>query len=145
MCQRLTPSLTHKYANAFVTIQVSFYSPNRACVLQESGRPPHSAKPLECSKTPPTLGIGLLRVMTTQKYFTLGAGPAFCGSVNSGRRSNAMSFRPRSPHAPAFLTLLVVSANNSFEKHRGHFVYCQHKMRLLFSTTLTVRGSQNPS
>lgn len=44
---------------------------------------------------------------------------------------------------PAFLTLLVVSANREVEhywKHRGVFVYCQHKIHLLFSTILTVRG-----
>lgn len=85
----------------------------------------------------PTPLAGLLRVMTTQKYFTLGAGSAFDGSVNSSRGSNAMSFRPCSPHTPSFLTLLVVSANRVVEhywKHRGGFVDCQHEMRLLFST-----------
>lgn len=53
------------------------------------------------AQTPPS-GPGLLRVMTTQKYFTLGAGSAFCGSVNSSRSSNAMSFRPCSPRTPCF-------------------------------------------
>lgn len=56
---------------------------------------------LRVPKRPPS-GPGLLRVMTTQKYFTLGAGFAFCGSVNSGQGSNAMSFRPCSPHTPCF-------------------------------------------
>lgn len=51
-CQRLTPSLTHKYANAFITIQASFYSPSRACVLLESRPRPHSAEPFGCSNTP---------------------------------------------------------------------------------------------
>ena len=32
--------------------------------------------------TPSSSGRRLVRVMTTQKYFTLGAGSAFCGSVN---------------------------------------------------------------
>lgn len=89
-----------------------------------------------CPNAKPPL-VGLLRVMTTQKYFTLGAGSAFDGSVNSSRGSNAVSFRPCSPHTPSFLTLLVVSANRVVEhywKHWGGFVDCQHEMRLLFST-----------
>lgn len=96
-CQRLTPSLTLKYANAFITIQASFYSPRRACVLLESGPRPHDARPKH-----PSLPLvpGLLRAMTTQRYFTLGAGPEFCGSVNSGRSSNAVSFRACSPSHP---------------------------------------------
>lgn len=51
--------------------------------------------PLGAQTPPPTpSGHRLLMAMTTQKYFTLRAGPAFCGSVNNGRSSNAMSFRP---------------------------------------------------
>lgn len=52
---------------------------------------------LRSLKHPPITGPRLLRVMTTQKYFTLGAGPAFCGSVNNSRGSNTMSFKPGSP------------------------------------------------
>lgn len=85
-----------------------------------------ASQPSGWPNTPPS-GHRLLRVTTTQKYFTLGDGPVFCGSVNSGWTSNAMSFRPCSPHAPAFLTLLVVSANRELEHYRkppGVFVYC---------------------
>lgn len=52
---------------------------------------------LRSLKHPPITGPRLLRVMTTQKYFTLGAGPAFCGSVNNSCGSNTMSFKPGSP------------------------------------------------
>lgn len=101
-----------------------------------------SLSPLGAQTPPPTpSGHWLLMVMTTQKYFTLGAGPAFCGSVNNGRSRNAMSFRPTPLTPLLFLTLLVVSANREEEhywKHRGVFVYCRHKMHLLFSTILTV-------
>ncbi|TNN83958.1 hypothetical protein EYF80_005829 [Liparis tanakae] len=55
-----------------------------ACVLLESRVQPHiSAEPPRVPKQPPPPPSGprLLRVMTTQKYFTLGAGSAFCGSL----------------------------------------------------------------
>lgn len=68
------------------------------CPAAECGLLPHrSLAPSLC----PSLIAGLLRVMTAQKFFTQGVGPAFCGSASNGRCSNAMSFRPGSPsHAP---------------------------------------------
>ena len=71
----------------------------------------------------------------------MGAGPQLFGSVNSGRSSNAMSFRSCSPHTPSLLTLLVVSADTEvyhFWKCGGVFVHRQNKMHPLFFSTLTV-------
>lgn len=138
-CQRLTPSLTRKYANAFITIQTSFYSPNRACVLLESGLPPQIA---QTTTTPPHQDLGLLRAMTTQKCFTLGAGPAFCGSVNNGRSSNTMSFRPGSAHTSLqfslhFLWYQQTERWNTAESTGEFLCSANVKMCLLFSTTLT--------
>lgn len=76
----------------------------RAWLLPESRLQPHSIEPSGCP--PSTHPSRLLRVMTTQKHLTLGAGSAFCGSANSGQSSNAMSFRACSPHTPTFLHLL---------------------------------------
>lgn len=63
----------------------------RTVASQRSAQTPH-----------PPSGPLVPGAMTTQKYFTLGAGPEFCGSVNSGRSSNAMSFRACSPHTHSF-------------------------------------------
>lgn len=71
----------------------------RACLLRGQ---PHSAEPPEYlthRHSLPTLQPGLLRAMTKQKYFTLGVGSAFCGSLNSGQSSDATSFTPRFSYA----------------------------------------------
>ncbi len=99
---------------------------------------------------PPSFPVpSLLRVMTTQKYFTLGAGFAFCGSVNSGLSSNAMSFRNGSPHTLTLLTLFLLSANRKVKlswKHRGVSVCFPHKMHLLFFTIPpSQRGPPKPT
>lgn len=49
---------------------------------------------------PPPSCLGLLRAMTTQKYFTLGAGPAFCGSVNSRPRQQRHVIQSLLPSHP---------------------------------------------
>lgn len=71
----------------------------RACLLPESDCGLPALGPLG-ARHPRLPQPALLRAMTIQRYFTLGAGFAFCGSVNSGQSSNAMSFRLCQPLTP---------------------------------------------
>lgn len=85
------------------------------CAAEEQTVASH--QPKYPTTTPPS-GPGLQWVMTTQKYFTPGAGPAFCGSVNSSPWQQCHVIQTLIPsQPPAFLTLLVVSANREV----GHY------------------------
>lgn len=115
-CQRLTPSLTHKYANAFTTIQASFHLPHIACVLLESGLPPHRL----LAPTSPThrrpLGPGLLRVMTTQRCLTLGGWACilWVSEQRPRQQHHVIQTRLDPPPTP---TLLVLSANREVKHY----------------------------
>lgn len=67
-----------------------------------------------------------------------GLGLHFVGQWIAGWGSNAMSFRPDSPRTPLlslhFSWYQQTERWEHYWKHRGVFVYCQHKMLLLFST-----------
>lgn len=101
----------------------------RAYPLPESRGQPHSAEPPEYlthRHSLPTLQPGLLKAMTKQKYFTLGVGSAFCGSLNSGQSSDATSFTP-----PLFLSFWW---HQQTEKWNTIGSMGTHKMHLQFST-----------
>ncbi len=101
-----------------------------------------------CAQTPPPLVPGFWGRWQHKSTSHWGLGLHFVGQWTAAEAATPCHSDHAALTPPAFLTLLVVSANREVDhywKHREVFVYCQNKMHLLFSTIpASQRGPPKP-